>query len=90
MPAPSWTQTYLDSCARVGVAPKTMRTYRFLVKSITNDYGLDLQTCSEEQLMATLDKIQARTKPNTYSLYAGQTRRMLRFLDRDKLAKKVP
>jgi integrase len=85
-----WTKAFLDSCARVGVAPKTMRTYRFLVKSITNDYGLDLQTCSEEQLMATLDRIQARTKPSSYALYAGQTRRMLRFLDRDKLAKKVP
>jgi integrase len=90
MNTPPWTQTYLDSCARARIAPKTMKTYRFLVKSITNDYGLDLQTCSEEQLMATLDKIQARTKPNSYALYAGQTRRMLRFLDRDKLAKKIP
>lgn len=90
MPNPPWTKSYLEACARPGVSPRTMETYKFLVDSITNHYGLDLQTCTQEQLLATLDKIREHTKPSSYQLYAGQTRRMLRFLDREKLADKVP
>lgn len=90
MPPLPWTKTFLDHCARSSVQPTTMRIYSFLVQSITNHYGLDLQTCTETQLLTTMDNIRTRTKPSSYSLYAGTSRRILRFLDRKDLADKIP
>jgi integrase/recombinase XerD len=90
MTRPPWVESYLNFCARSGPTPRTMRLYTYLVNSITNHYGLDLQTCTEQQLMAGLDKIRTAIKPSTYSLYSGITRRALNFLDREDLAKKIP
>lgn len=90
MTAPPWVQAYLNFCTRSGPSPKTMKLYTFLANSITNHYGLDLQTCTEEQLMAGLDRIRTRTQPASYRLYAGTARRALRFLDREALASKIP
>jgi len=51
-----WIEDFLDTAKRRGLSPKTVQTYSDTLKRITNHQHLNLETCTQQEALAVLDK----------------------------------
>lgn len=89
MASVNWTTDFINSCQRRGIAPKTLKWYKQMLRLMTNHYGLDLEHFTEQELFQGLDRIRESNSLETYRAYVQFTKRALVFLNRKELAEKI-
>jgi integrase len=85
----SWIQGFLDAAKRRGLSPRTIESYAEILQRITNHQKLDLETCSQQELFAFLDKTREKNSLGYYRLSVILTKMSLKFLKRKDLAEAI-
>lgn len=85
----SWIQGFLDAAKRRGLTPRTIDDYAEVLQRITNHHGLDLETSSQQELFAFLDRRREESSLGYYRLYVVLIKMALRFLKRKDLAEAI-
>lgn len=88
-PLLGWAEDLLAGKHRKGCAPRTLRAYEVMLRQITGRHHVDLQNCSQDQLLKMLDKVREKHKPAYYTLFLIVSKMSLKFLGRGELADSV-
>ena len=51
----SWINRFLEDCRLKGLSVNTITNYRKLLRCFAESYGVDLGTCSREELLRLMD-----------------------------------
>jgi len=84
-----WIKDFLDSAKRRGLSPKTVQTYEATLNRITNHQHLNLETCTQQEALAFLDKKRETSSPAYYTLHVNIIKMALAFLKRKELAEAI-
>jgi len=82
----TWIDRFLDAAKRRGARPRTIQNYSEILRRITNHQQLNLETCSEQELLSFLDRSRETHKTSTYTVIVIVIKMALRFLGREDLA----
>jgi integrase len=85
----SWIEGFLDAAKRRGLSPKTIETYSDTLNRITNHQKLNLETCTQQEAFAFLDKKREASSPSYYTLHVNIIKMALTFLKRKDLAEAI-
>ena len=81
MPA-KWVEGFLAAARRRGLSDLTIHNYGAMLDLIVNHYRLDLEHCTEEELLAGLDQMRRGHELDYYRNFVSLTRAGLQFLGR--------
>ena len=84
-----WIEDFLGAAKRRGLSPRTVQTYSDTLKRITNDQHLNLETCTQQEALAFLDKKREASSPAYYTLHVNIIKMALAFLKRKELAEAI-
>jgi len=84
-----WIEDFLAAANRRGLRPRTIETYAATLKRITNHEHLNLETCTQQEALAFLDKKRQASSPAYYTLYVCTMKMALKFLKRKDLAEAI-
>ena len=59
----AWLDEFLADAERRGLSPRTLERYRDAIEKVMVDYGLDLETCTQERLIEAFDDLRRKHKP---------------------------
>ena len=86
----SWVQGFFQDAKRRGVTARTISSYEGILRKIINYEHLNLEACTEPELLATLDRVRERSSLAYYILHVVVVKMSLRFLGRKELAERIP
>jgi integrase/recombinase XerD len=80
----SWVDRFLEDCRLRGLAVNTINNYRKLLRCFVSSYGVDLGSCSRDELLRFMEDV-SRRKRSYHGMVALFVRQVLRFLGRHEL-----
>jgi hypothetical protein len=80
----SWMHRFLEDCRLKALTVNTIFNYRKLLRCFVSSYGVDLGTCSREDLLRLMDAV-SRRKRSYHRSVAIFVRQVLKFLGRVEL-----
>ncbi len=89
MSAMAWVERFLEAAKRRGVKDSTIEAYRLRLRDITNHQQLDLETCSDSDVIALLNHYREKNSIHYYAYYVFIIKKSLNFLGRKDLAEKI-
>lgn len=82
-----WVEQFLVDLERKGVSSQTLKNKSYFVRALAG--RVDFKNCSKEEVFEVLDDYRKNSKPSYYRQIVGATKRILKFLDRDDLAREI-
>jgi integrase len=87
--SPSWVDQYLLSAERRDLSPRSLECYKRVLRSIVEDWHLDLSTCTHEELLRVYDGMRKKYSPFTVRLNLTIMKMVLKYLERKDLVEAI-